>query len=49
MTDILLYTGIAVGVLIFAWLFDKFFGFIFGLFKKKEHTIGDLRDLIDKI
>ena len=39
---------VVVGTLVFACLFDHFFTKIFSG-KKKEHTIQDYRDIVDKI
>lgn len=41
--------GTAVGTLVFACLFDHFFTKIFSGKKKKEFTIKDFRDIVDKI
>lgn len=46
--SILLIIGIVVGTLVFACLFDHFFTNIFSG-KKKEHTIGDFGDIVNKI
>lgn len=40
--------GIVIGTLVVACLFDHFFTKIFSG-KKKEHTIQDYRDIVDKI
>lgn len=41
--------AIMIGTLVVACLFDHFFTKIFNGKKKKEHTLGDLRDIVDKI
>lgn len=47
--SILAIIGTVVGTLVFACLFDHFFTKIFSGKKKKEYTIQDYRDLVDKI
>lgn len=42
--SILVIIAIVVGTLVFAWLFDKFFGLIFRDKKSKEHTVKDFYD-----
>lgn len=41
--------GIVIGTLVVACLFDHFFTKIFSGKKKKEFTIKDFRDIVDKI
>lgn len=46
--SILAIIGIVIGTLVVACLFDHFFTRIFSG-KKKEFTIKDFRDIVDKI
>lgn len=46
--NILAIIGIVIGTLVVACLFDHFVTKIFSG-KKKEHTVKDFRDVVDKI
>lgn len=46
--SILLIIGVVVGTLVFACFFDHFFTKLFSG-KKKEHTIDDFGDIVNKI
>lgn len=47
--SILSIIGIVIGTLVVACLFDHFFTKIFSGKKEKEHAIGNIRKIVDKI